>query len=358
MFGNVMAKKELKTEVKRLRLTELEAKQLEKYLDDHDLKFSEFVNALIGQKVMSESPTVSAEPLDVSIEPKKKREQIKKPPKADPALLFQIGRIGNNLNQLAKSLNILRQDSNAISNFSFLECFHALSQMQNDLHHWLGQLPKIERSPEAVSRARERALKKRRAVLLEHACCPASSFFDQITHRARLEAPTGFFGDQPLILVVQFDDNADIAPVVVAIAVEVVEVCLDCVFRASRPPAVTLGNFERGSVVVEQFAGAIQTEYPVMLPALKCAVNPLNLAVAIALFPRWPTVIIAYDLEDQFPTVGIHTLFFPFVAPLIIERELLRVRIAGFELGNLQSMLGPVALCSLHFVFLPYTISE
>ena len=159
-----MAKKELRTEVKRLRLTELEAKQLEKYLDDHDLQFSEFVNALIGQKVMSEFPTVSAELLDVSIAPKKKREQIKKPPKADPALLFQIGRIRNNLNQLAKSLNILRQDSNAISNFSFLECFHALSQMQNDLHHWLGQLPKIERSPEAVSRARERALKKRRAV--------------------------------------------------------------------------------------------------------------------------------------------------------------------------------------------------
>ena len=73
-------------------------------------------------------------------------------------------KLGNNLNQLAKSLNILRQDSNAISNFSFLECFHALSQMQNDLHHWLGQLPKIERSPEAVSRARERALKKGRAV--------------------------------------------------------------------------------------------------------------------------------------------------------------------------------------------------
>ena len=34
--------------------------------------------------------------------------------------------------------------------------------MQNDLHHWLGQLPKIERSPEAVSRARERALKKKK----------------------------------------------------------------------------------------------------------------------------------------------------------------------------------------------------
>jgi hypothetical protein len=32
--------------------------------------------------------------------------------------------------------------------------------MQNDLHHFLGELPKIERSPEAVNRARERALKK------------------------------------------------------------------------------------------------------------------------------------------------------------------------------------------------------
>ena len=54
-----MAKKELKTEVKRLRLTELEAKQLEKYLDDHDLKFSEFVNALIGQKLCRISNCVS-----------------------------------------------------------------------------------------------------------------------------------------------------------------------------------------------------------------------------------------------------------------------------------------------------------
>ena len=157
-------KKNLRTEIKRLRLTEFEAMQLEKYLADRDLNFSEFVNALIGQKIRAEFQTVSSEIIEGSIEPKKKREQIKQPPKADPALLFQIGRIGNNLNQLAKSLNILRQDSNAISNFSFLECFHALSQMQNDLHHWLGQLQKIERSPEAVSRARERALKKRRAV--------------------------------------------------------------------------------------------------------------------------------------------------------------------------------------------------
>ena len=157
-----MAKRELKTEVKRLRLTELEAKQLEKYLDDRDLNFSEFANGLISQQIMSDIPTVRAEHAQSMIEPipRKKRQSIKQP-LVEPALLFQIGRIGNNVNQMAKVLNIIRQDPNATSKFSFLECFHALSQIQNDLHEWLGELPKINRSPEAVERARERARKKK-----------------------------------------------------------------------------------------------------------------------------------------------------------------------------------------------------
>ena len=159
-----MAKKELKTVVKRLRLTELEASQLEKYLDDHDQNFSEFVNGLISQQIMSDVPTVLAEHVQSMVEPipqKKKRQPIKQPPKVDPALLFQIGRIGNNVNQIAKFLNTIRQDPKSVSSFSFLECFHVLSQIQNDLHEWLGELPKINRSPEAVERARERARKKK-----------------------------------------------------------------------------------------------------------------------------------------------------------------------------------------------------
>ena len=163
-----MAKKELKTVVKRLRLTELEAKQLEKYLDDRDLNFSEFVNGLISQQIMSEIPTVLAEHAQSMIQPipQKKRQSIKQPP-VDPALLFQIGRIGNNVNQIAKFLNTIRQDPKSVSNFSFLECFHVLSQIQNDLHDWLGELPKINRSPEAVERARERARKKKVIVDVE-----------------------------------------------------------------------------------------------------------------------------------------------------------------------------------------------
>lgn len=158
-----MAKKELKTEVKRLRLTELEAKQLEKYLDDHDLNFSEFVNALIGQKIMSEFPTVLAEPLDITADSKKSKSKskiVRQPPKTDPALLFQIGKIGNNLNQVARSLNLIQKDKKLINDFSFFECLHTLSLIQSDVHEVIGDLPKITRTEEAVSRARERALKK------------------------------------------------------------------------------------------------------------------------------------------------------------------------------------------------------
>ena len=163
-----MAKKELKTEVKRLRLTELEAKQLEKYLNDHDLNFSEFVNALIGQKIMSEFPIVSAEPLDVTVDSKKsKSKTVRQPPKIDPVLLFQIGKIGNNLNQVARSLNLIQKDKKLINDFSFFECLYTLSLIQSDIQEVIGDLPKITRTEEAVSRARERALKKSRGDLLD-----------------------------------------------------------------------------------------------------------------------------------------------------------------------------------------------
>ena len=152
-----MAKKELKTETKRLRLTKSEAEQLDEYLADNKINFSDFVNGFLSEKVMSKVPTVS----ESKINEAKKKTVVKQPPKVDPALLFQIGRIGNNVNQIAKVLNTIRQEPKLVSNFSFLECFHVLSQIQNDLHDWLGELPKINRSPEAVERARERARKKK-----------------------------------------------------------------------------------------------------------------------------------------------------------------------------------------------------
>lgn len=94
-------------------------------------------------------------------QPNFKIKTIKRYVDTDPNLLFALGKIGNNLNQVAKALNIIYKDPNAIAKFSFLSCLHSLSEMQNDLHDYLGELPKIERSSEAINRARERALKKR-----------------------------------------------------------------------------------------------------------------------------------------------------------------------------------------------------
>lgn len=159
-----MAKKNLKTTYKKLRLTELEAEQIDKYLHEHNLTFTDWVNALIGQAIMSEFPTVPIElPKQDSdknnFSHKSKNKSVRQPPKADPALLFQLGKIGNNINQIAKSLNRIAQQQ-PTPEFSFLECLHTLSLIQSDVHEVTGELPKIKRSEEAVKKARERAIAK------------------------------------------------------------------------------------------------------------------------------------------------------------------------------------------------------
>lgn len=163
--GVVMAKKNLKTTYKKLRLTELEAEQIDKYLLEHKLTFTDLVNGFIGRAILSEFPTVPPEPpkkedSDTDHFPRKaKNKSVRPPPKADPALLFQLGKIGNNINQIAKSLNRIAQQQ-PTPEFSFLECLHTLSLIQSDVHEVTGELPKIKRSEEAVKKARERAIAK------------------------------------------------------------------------------------------------------------------------------------------------------------------------------------------------------
>lgn len=160
LIGIHMANRETKTEVKRLRLTALENEQLEAYLAQHGLGFTEFANQLISEKIMNDSPTVIAEDQTLDTTPKKQEKKvITKVMQADPALLFQVGRIGNNINQIAKALNQIQYDKNAVAEFSYLECLHTLDLIQTDLKAVLGELPKIKRSEKAVQRARERALK-------------------------------------------------------------------------------------------------------------------------------------------------------------------------------------------------------
>ncbi len=148
---------------KKLRLTELEAEQIDKYLHEHNLTFTDLVNGLIGKAILSEFPTVPTESSkkedsDIDNFPRKsKNKSVRQPPKADPALLFQLGKVGNNINQIAKSLNRIAQQQ-PTPEFSFIECLHTLSLIQSDVHEVTGELPKINRSEEAVKKARERAI--------------------------------------------------------------------------------------------------------------------------------------------------------------------------------------------------------
>ena len=167
MTDNAEDKKETRDHLKKYRFTQTELDQIEVVLKKTGWTLTDFFRTALQSEIQKHYffvPTfaqLQGRYVKRHKPPEVKVKTIKRYIDTDPNLLIEHGRIGNNLNQTAKALNIIYKDPNAISKFSFLECFHALSQMQNDLHHFLGELPKIERSPEAVNRARERALKKR-----------------------------------------------------------------------------------------------------------------------------------------------------------------------------------------------------
>lgn len=152
---------------KRLRFLALQEQQLDQLLVENRMIFTDFVHWLIAQAFMKTQHTVHKETEGMAQhEPEiKKRHRrpekiLQRPaPKADPKLLRELGRIGNNVNQVARALNYLcHGDREQQQRFSFVECLHVLQCIQAELHAVLGELPVIHRSEEAVKRARERAI--------------------------------------------------------------------------------------------------------------------------------------------------------------------------------------------------------
>ena len=140
-----------KSVMRKIRFTEQQAKELDNFLSEIDMNFSEFVREAVS---LRQSVTKAT---------KKKKVVVAPPPKVDRELLIQIGRIGTNINQIARSLNILKNDESQQelrNQFSFAECLIVLQQMQIDLNSVVGELPKIQRSEEAVTNAKKRALEK------------------------------------------------------------------------------------------------------------------------------------------------------------------------------------------------------
>lgn len=159
-----------RTIVKRLRFTDAQAQKLENLLEAENMIFTDFIHFLITREFLVKKNFKLVElesENEVGIEnndaKKKHRRKAKymQPytPKVDPELLRELGRIGNNINQIAKSLNRLCLGKQAdIERFSFGMCLQILSDIQQELHQHFEPLPTIIRSDEAVERAKQRAI--------------------------------------------------------------------------------------------------------------------------------------------------------------------------------------------------------
>ena len=153
-----------KSEVKRLRLTVDEKNQLDDFLEKRNLQFSDFNNRLIKNAISAEFHLV--EMPDHYLKPTfplKQKKHHRAPPKVDPAVLFELGRVGTNLNQCARALNLIKNDKaselDLTQEFSFIECLQVLQAIQEDIHSVIGEIKKTTMSDTAIENARVRAVK-------------------------------------------------------------------------------------------------------------------------------------------------------------------------------------------------------
>lgn len=149
----------MRSKTKIFRLTPLQLEQLEKHIEKENINFTDFIHSLIQREVMQDAVTVrqSIEERKPKLKVKTVIEIVKRYQKTDPALLLELARIGNNLNQMARALNIIKnanpQEQQKLDIFS---CFQVLKAIQNDLEQVFPALPKIGRqSPDRLQKQLE-----------------------------------------------------------------------------------------------------------------------------------------------------------------------------------------------------------
>ena len=142
---------------KIFRLTELQLEQLEKHLEKEGTTFTDFIHSLIQREVMQDAITVK-QPKEEQKKPRLKVktviEVVKRYQKTDPALLLELSKIGNNLNQIARALNIIKNaDPQEQRKLDIFSIFLVLKGIQTELEHVFPTLPKISRqSPERLKK--------------------------------------------------------------------------------------------------------------------------------------------------------------------------------------------------------------
>jgi hypothetical protein len=157
--------------VKRLRFNADQAAQLESYLALQCIGFTQLVHALLkhelnkywmnvtnfNDQVMFESSVILPAQ---KLKPRNNSNLAGRPaPKIDPELLRALGHIGNNVNQIARSLNYLcLQHTEKIQLFSFIDCIDILEHIQYELHKYLPSLPIYKVTEEQSQRRKARAI--------------------------------------------------------------------------------------------------------------------------------------------------------------------------------------------------------
>lgn len=146
-----------KDKIKKFRLTELQLEQLEKHLEKENTNFTDFIHSLIEREVMQNAVTVqqpTAEIKQTRIKTKTIVEIVKRYQKTDPALLLELAKIGNNINQIARALNIIKNaDPQEQRKLDIFSIFSVLKAIQTELQQVFPALPKISRqSPERVKK--------------------------------------------------------------------------------------------------------------------------------------------------------------------------------------------------------------
>ena len=145
----------MRNKTKIFRLTDLQLEQLEQHLQKENTNFTDFIHSLIEREVMQDAITVQQ--TQDEIKPTRTKiktvvEVIKRYQKTDPALLLELAKIGNNLNQIARALNIIKnadhQEQRKLDIFSVLL---VLKGIQTELEKVFPALPKISRQRDRKS---------------------------------------------------------------------------------------------------------------------------------------------------------------------------------------------------------------
>ena len=119
--------------------------------------FTDFIHSLIEREVMQDAITVQQHPVEIKpLRTKVKTvvEVVKRYQKTDPALLLELAKIGNNINQIARALNIIKNaDPQEQRKLDIFSIFLVLKAIQTELEQVFPSLPKISRqSPERLQK--------------------------------------------------------------------------------------------------------------------------------------------------------------------------------------------------------------